>query len=78
MVLKNLARMAQDMWRMCRMPAQVRAKDTRLAFTDIIVRLATHRLHHVMALLIRINAIFSNRAARAKKVNGSVLVLFWN
>lgn len=38
MVLKKLLGTAQDLWRMRRMPAQVRAKDTRLAFTDIIVR----------------------------------------
>ncbi|CAH0490128.1 unnamed protein product [Peronospora farinosa] len=36
MVLKKLLGTAQDIWRMRRMPAQVRAKDTRLAFTDII------------------------------------------
>ncbi|CEG47299.1 atp-binding cassette superfamily [Plasmopara halstedii] len=36
MVLKKLVGTAQDIWRMRRMPAQVRAKDTRLAFTDII------------------------------------------
>lgn len=35
-LLKKLMGTAQDMWRMRRMPAQVRAKDTRLAFTDII------------------------------------------
>ncbi|ETP28592.1 hypothetical protein F442_22127 [Phytophthora nicotianae P10297] len=35
-LLKKLVGTAQDMWRMRRMPTQVRAKDTRLAFTDII------------------------------------------
>ncbi|CAH0521216.1 unnamed protein product [Peronospora belbahrii] len=36
MALKNLLGTMHDIWRMRRMPAQVRAKDTRLAFTDII------------------------------------------
>jgi acyl-CoA hydrolase len=36
-LVKKLLGTAQDLWRMRRMPAQMRAKDTRLAFTDIIV-----------------------------------------
>ncbi|KAG7398788.1 hypothetical protein PHYBOEH_010420 [Phytophthora boehmeriae] len=36
MVVKKLIGTAQDLWRVRRMPKQVRAKDTRLAFTDII------------------------------------------
>ncbi|RLM96884.1 hypothetical protein BBO99_00006818 [Phytophthora kernoviae] len=36
MVMKKLIGTAQDLWRARRMPKQVRAKDTRLAFTDII------------------------------------------
>ncbi|CAI5739949.1 unnamed protein product [Hyaloperonospora brassicae] len=36
MMLKKLVETARDVWRMRRMPSQVRAKDTRLAFSDII------------------------------------------
>lgn len=39
MLLKALMGTAKDLWQRRLLPAQVRAKDTRLAFADIIVRL---------------------------------------
>jgi hypothetical protein len=38
MTMKALAATARDLWRARSMPAQVRAKDTRVAFTEILVR----------------------------------------
>lgn len=38
MLLKALVGTAKDLWQRRLLPAQVRAKDTRLAFAEIIVR----------------------------------------
>lgn len=38
MLLKALIGTAKDLWRMRRMPAQVRPKDTQSIITDVIVR----------------------------------------
>lgn len=39
MTSKAIAGTLRDMWARRNMPKQLRARDTRLAFTDIIVRL---------------------------------------
>lgn len=44
MLVKALVGTAKDLWQRRLLPAQVRAKDTRLAFAEIIVRpVSCHR-----------------------------------
>ena len=93
MMIKKLVETARDVWRMRRMPSQVRAKDTRLAFSDIIVRNRIETLYVVENLPIQdagrpsicipqtkqfLSFLSCIRATKVKQDSGSERVRSWN